>query len=355
MAKSEQANIIRAAKKAHKQPKRRFTTSEQKQIEYLSRLFMRADMVAGPTRKKLSNRIQYPDKFIIASISHTLRKSDLIKWPKTSRHIQYTLYHQSSQVIKRIESEMYHSIRQACEFGAQYICANELSFPYWKDHPDHINLRRRLHRNLLNCSRKNDVYIFPGSYHCKDTLLNLVPIYYPKNNPRNNPLYHAKRTSAQSLGERILIPYSRFIRYYETKYGIVALLICLDCLDPSMILGLIRAQYDAKHNELPKADIIFVPSFSNQEQVAEAAMDLSYYLSNIVVLTNEASRGGTFYQNVFLCGNEIEGKEHPQNRNVNIYEIEKSEFDKCREIGFNKDKIFYDILGIKRSSIEINI
>ena len=319
-------------------------------MEYLGRLCQRSNHIVLPKVEKISSSSRLPAKLKIVSISQKIPVNYLKRTPEklnNNNNVEYLLYPLKPQHFLEIKDTLVNSIEYGCrEKGAHFIVTNEFGNPltYLSDNYDNDKLYFEKHFREL--SKAHKTYLLTGTHHCKETLFNLASLYHFEPKSKRNPILHAKKTSAASVGEKVVVPYTKKIKYYRTKYGIIAILICLDSFDPTIVLGLTRALYNPD-NDAPKPDIIFVPSYSRSHDLSvKAARDLSFFLSTIVVLTNEYQFGGGVLDTVYMCGDVVNGCRTEINDNTMYFEIDKKEYEKKQSLAEKKGEFIRQILGV---------
>ncbi len=342
MVKYKSSSGYRKAKEISKES---FTKGSVLELEYITRMIKRTDKIVRPSFIELSNDVSDTDSFKIATISLDIKKGDIDTYTKVCHHVDYTLHNIKNSSYSKIKSTLLKKIEIACKEGVHFICVNELGYPMCRNMQGFKKENTKLQKELKQLANKYNTYIIPGTFHSPTTLHNLAYIFYPTVGGVAGPKIHAKKTSAFTVDEKIIVPYNRDIRFYKTLYGSIGLMICLDSYDPSLIVGLVR-ENDRSQFDKNGVDIIFVPSFNGDvERARTACEDLSFFLSNIVVLVNSKVYGGDS-NTVFLCGKLIKHYKSIS-QGVNIFKILKSNYEATKHSLVNERiQLFRTIFGI---------
>lgn len=104
---------------------------------------------------------------------------------------------------------------------------------------------------------------------------------------RAYPLDHPKLVSAEKLGERLTPVQMSEPRYYETHFGRIGVLICVDAYSPNIIFSLINAR-DGISDTGPsqKLDFLLVPAYNNSAKLYYACQVLSMTCETVVLLAD---------------------------------------------------------------------
>lgn len=330
------------------------TTLEQKrELSKFRRMIRRTDCIVQPTFVTLSNELEIPTEYVFATVSLDVKgEQDYEVEEHLTMGAEHRLYKMKSEHARSFAERLVSNLRVACEAGAHYVCANELGYVCCKDEAENLSLRQYLSKEISSLANQYGAYIVPGTYHCSDTLLNLAPVYYPGANPDHPNVLHAKKTSAVALDEKVRVPYNRDVRFYKTQYGSIGIMICLDSYDPSLVVGLVHSDSEKRGFGPRGVDIIFVPSMNRDNpRAADACEDLSFFLSNIVVLSN-AMRYGEYRSKAFMCGEPITGTAIG-NGEVLVYRIAAAEYKaKKQQLDSCRTSIFRTIFAI--SNVELS-
>lgn len=183
------------------------------------------------------------DELKIATIS---TKNYLPEQPKkfTRNGIDYSLYFHDNNLS--IYEEYLSNIEKAIQYKPDFICCNELAIPNFLDHRFQKKCNN-LEEELQRIVDENGCYLISGSFHDKRTFHNICKIYYPSKDKIDgvtSPILHAKKTSAITKDEKVMIPYDRHLRYYHTKFITFGVLICLDSYDSSIISSILKGNKD---------------------------------------------------------------------------------------------------------------
>jgi predicted amidohydrolase len=302
----------------------------------------------------LASETKKTEQLVIASISLALNPDlDFELKDEIFGGTKYTLRALRPEAAKKMSEKLTQSVQSADDAGAHFVCVNELGFPleYISDRLERDRRRQELYSTFRDSAKVSGMFIIAGTHHCFDTGYNLAALFHPGIGPeRKNPILHAKKVSAHTIHEKVVLPYSRFVKYYWTSYGTIAILICLDSYDPTLLIGMVTASYN-ENLKYRRADVVFVPSYNPDPMGAiSAARTLSYLLSNVVVLTNEYSCGGASKRSVFVCGNEWVGERLHEVDETVIYRIPRRKLGEAVMISKNRSPLFEQLLGISLAS-----
>ncbi len=209
-------------------------------------------------------------------------------------------------MIVAARKKLLKDVKSKCELGANFICVSELGYPAFKTPRDTTidadglklleNGDNLFRKNIQRLSDKHDTIIICGTYHDVDCLNNKAVVF----SPHTKEIEHEKLTTAKSenIGEVIRTPKNSNFYLYKTKYGIVAILICLDAFDLNMLCRQMTSSFHDSNEKAP--DIIFVPAFSSYS-LQKACEELSYFSRSIVCYVD----GGTTPHSVVYVSGEL--------------------------------------------------
>jgi len=226
----------------------------------------------------------------------------------TPKHILKEYVHILPYGITRNLSSFYHDgmiddfmkiLDQALAQNPHFILINELAYPhpsFLKTRPEFFKiqnfLKEKIQEKLKNY--KNCIYLIAGTYHDPSVYYNFSLIFHndeewEKNGTTMSPIFHAKRTSALKLGEKINVPATNQIRRYISRYGPFKVLVCLDIYNPLVTIPIIANAIKKPAQENNKFSIIFVPSYwPYGKALDKACKDLSLLTGAIVVYSDGA-------------------------------------------------------------------
>jgi hypothetical protein len=112
-----------------------------------------------------------PREFIIGAISLDIDKDrDLIPYETTIRGVDYVLHNLKPEAYERIETTLIESVKRALAKGCQYICVNELGYPWCSPRTAGFAVRSNtLKKEMLRLSKEHKSYIIAGTFHCTKT------------------------------------------------------------------------------------------------------------------------------------------------------------------------------------------
>jgi hypothetical protein len=292
------------------------------------------------------------EEIVIASVSLTISEDDLDRteqavYPGT----EFVLRPLKDQPARRLKDALLKNAEATCKYDhANLVCANELAYPWPRDsYPDASRRQLNLENSLSELCRTYRSYIVAGTYHCTTTCFNLAKLFHPGDKTdQANPIQHAKKVSAHQIQEKVLTPYTRYVKYYQTEFGILSILICLDSYDPTMAIGMVRAFYEVDQPTRP--DVVFIPSYNPSPLTGlEAAKTLSFFLSCVVVVVNESRCGGTSLNTAFMCGEPMEGSRSSNAQDTVIYRVSKDMLNERRVMLDARPDIYDRLFGLSHS------
>lgn len=199
-------------------------------------------------------------------------------------------------------SERLKCIECAISEGANVISLGEFDFPIDRIGSNHFEttfnyeVRQRIDRApqpifLVGGSRHEMSQNSDGSRYWSNT----ARIYYNNSIDRiqrsvalPNPILHKKCVSAEKMGERLTDLGAPEINYYSTDLGAIALLICVDAHNPSLIATMINNRQITAHN---KIDYVIVPAYNTSHKMYYSCQVLSLLTKSIVILVDACSVG----------------------------------------------------------------
>ncbi|MCP4079314.1 MAG: hypothetical protein GY743_03630 [Planctomycetaceae bacterium] len=105
----------------------------------------------------------------------------------------------------------------------------------------------------------------------------------PRSEPLSGPITHDKLVSAEKSGEKISVPPGVEITYYDTCLGNIAVLICVDAYNPSVIFSMINQRRNHRKDFI---DYIIVPSYNSSPKLYYACQVLSLLCQCSVLLVD---------------------------------------------------------------------
>ena len=216
----------------------------------------------------------------------------------------------------QIQGKLERLVEQACRSNCQFIIFNELAFPLdsisrklqgpqgEKNRDEQV---KAFLRRLGRLKGPEPRYLIAGSFHDPVRKYNLSPIVACTGAGVHVARLHAKRTSAVREGERVRLLAERTVNLYQTAYGRLAVMICLDLYDSSQVLSLLLHNDCCDESEVDDADsgrvdILAVPSLGMREAEAVklAVAQVSLLLGSIVAFA--LSNSGEADQWVYVGG-----------------------------------------------------
>lgn len=265
-------------------------------LALLRRVINRIREINGPRMDLFAHKGRQAEHVKLATISTSIEIAQLAKVEKP----EYVLWLVQHQYRKQLREEFLQHLTQAGEEGADLVCFNELAYPTPLDEKGDNVFKNKVKKIVS----QYELSLIAGSYHDATRFYNLSPVIAHSDKQKGtHAIAHAKMTSAVRAFELIRIPPNRQIRYYQTKHGFFAVLICIDIYDPSLIFRLIMKNHLYSGEE--KIDFVFVPSFTANDapKLAKACQDLSYASATLVVYVNCSA--DTPRHAAYLAGEEV--------------------------------------------------
>ena len=214
--------------------------------------------------------------------------------------------------IESKRSELLADLRDLCEENVDVICINELGYPSYNS-PACSDLSDEERQRLLDGDQAfrasvqaladtHDCLVLCGTHHDAADLHNKAMIFFP--NDALSPREHIKLTSAKSrnVGEVVRTPPNDEYVVYKTKFGEIAIFICLDAFDLNMFFRQVHHGIGSEDRRDHTPDIIFVPAFTPKPLVA-ACKALSYFAASTVIYCNTTKEP---YNGIFVGGERVD-------------------------------------------------
>lgn len=106
----------------------------------------------------------------------------------------------------------------------------------------------------------------------------------------SRPILHPKLHAAERTDERISSPERPRIVYYETILGNIAVLICVDAYNPTVVMSLLRNRGSLDKDQI---DFILVPSYNKSAKLFYACQVLSLLSGSVVMLIDTCGKEAT--------------------------------------------------------------
>jgi predicted amidohydrolase len=211
-----------------------------------------------------------------------------------------------------MRAEILENLAALCEEGVDVICTNELAYPAYSS-PACLALSDELCQRLADgdktfrqdvqkLSDDHDCLILCGTHHDASDLHNKAMIFFPGD--ADSPREHIKLTSAKSInvGEVVRTPPNDEYIVYKTKFGEVAIFICLDAFDLNMFFRQVHLGVSSENRRDHTPDIIFVPAYTPQS-LGKACEALSYFAASTVIYCN-TNKG--LHNGVYVGGKRVD-------------------------------------------------
>lgn len=383
------------------------------EIEFLNNLFMNSNrFVTRPYRRKTtSSTTNYPkpETLKIAALS--------FKMPNPESHItEATTKAGEADMALKLNGSIYRYVEfdvtgnelsqqeildiieqtlikhNKVEDPLHFLLLNELALSY-KD-SDLLNGIKNIFNRLKN---KTAIAIL-GTYHCSRSFFNVSQLIYPE--VMNGKVEHldaspvAKQSSAIRQNEMIRTTDGTKFVTYNTPYGIISVLICLDMYDPNLVFKLMRTNHrlsydhrtqettdgtvknessnfpqpessDSTEVKTDKAelanpvDIVFIPSYNADEEinVDKLVRSISKYGRSTLLLCNDSTnlRSAERQWNANICyrfGDKVpmDAEAMDEKSNLSIYRLDnwQNRKDRLNEPD-DWSPIFAKIIGIQSS------
>jgi len=316
-------------------------------LDLLKRIIERSQKINKPKKGFFSPRggDAYRE-FKVATISTSIEEKQLT--PIERPELDYKVYEVKEEYRAYLRKEFLKYLKQAANAGAKLVCFNELAYPT----PTGLEGDARFESEIKQLVERNDLSLIAGSYHDMTKFYNLSPIVARSSDSQTAEIKrHAKMTSAVEAYEFIRTPPNRRLRYYQTEYGMFAVLICVDVYDPSLIFRLMTKNH-AKSDE-EKIDLIFVPSFTSTGApgLAHACRDLSYATATLVVYVNCSANKPR--HKAYLAGEEVTSENdaikcevEKKSDNLEIFTLSYDEYNRMRnKVNDEYSPVFQYLIG----------
>lgn len=156
-------------------------------------------------------------------------------WGVDPKTVGRQLFKHSDASARQFEAAFLEAVETALVVeGADVVCFSELAFPTFRGRP----LRRVAH-HVDRLAKRHGALIVAGTAHDHRTLMNTGLIFSPSE-VKTGRSFH-KHVSALAMGERVEAPSERNIVYVRAFGFKVAILICLDLVDYSLVAAAVRA------------------------------------------------------------------------------------------------------------------
>lgn len=223
------------------------------------------------------------------------------------------------------KADLLAALAEAVAQDANLICFGEFDYPPGfsdEDNPydNEADFQREV-LEILDRSKKPSVAILGSSHRRKPIpsdpdkpqlldeykVENVAQVFFSKSllssvdRPTvDNPKGVWKVTPASKVGERLSRPKDITLHGFNAVFGRVAVLICSDAYDPSIIFELFARSQEADE----KPDFIVVPSYNDSGKFPELCQVLSF-MTNTVVVMVDAHDGDNKYcgkAQIWACG-----------------------------------------------------
>lgn len=257
------------------------------------------------------------DRIVLATISRNLSAAkgdpnrelfdcpdkDEQGWKLYGRLQTFDFIARRREILRAVEDVARFRDRKA-KGAAAIIGLGELDYPIaiTADRevlPGEIEFRSQ----LQNFATSRECLVVAGTYHDPIKHFNKAVLFAPEGQAAKE---HAKLRPAHKIGEAIRTPDNSELRYYDTKIGKVAILVCMDVFDLNIMFSMAKSTF-AKIDEGGEVDYIIVPSYNKTagDQAAAACQRLSYFTCSTVIYVN-CTRAMP-YNAIYVCGKEITG------------------------------------------------
>lgn len=304
-------------------------------FDLLKKIFGRTKIIVKPRIIELQSRYKTKKwdelKIALISLDSKIKKKASMERKKLNYNtLEFQVYWHKTDSYNVFKEKYLYQIKLAYENNADFICINELGFPYSPRAENFEEENSDLITELKKIANDYETYIIAGTFHDEETLFNTGYIFSPGKEIEDKlPIKHLKKCSALSIGEEIRIPYERYIDYYCYKFGYFTVLICLDSFDPSLIVQVLRAHKTSS----PDVDLIFVPSYTPDSYKADiACKEISMATGSIVSYVNCSNYAPQ--SSVHIMKKEKEGTKLSDN--TIIYEIKYEDYLRERQEMYTK-------------------
>ena len=253
-------------------------------------------------------------------------------------------------------------IRECVDAGANMICLGEYDFTPHSDSERETDFTNEISKIIDGQGRP--ILVVAGSRHEPRTVQRPSGAAYVEwhnvarivcsdelcNNP-NQPckeFLHDKLVSATKAGEIIARPSEIDVKYYDTVLGRIAVLICVDAYDPTVILSLINPELNRhsskRGNKNNSLDFVLVPAYNYSPKLYYSCQVLSMIAQCTVLLVDtcnhfsenpRAENLKTECTELFICGrtfSDIRDSKEPKDQGVGEWEKRGDKPSGCTKI-----------------------
>jgi hypothetical protein len=271
-------------------------------------------------RKKVRDQLQHSDRFIMlgshhyqddSAASHSLCNNGVVH-TGTKHDVTSTEQHIQNQLSKTLGNPGKIAELEDVEANVELLKSNDnRQLSLKKKLGDHVLeagsysdfLKKRLQTKFKNQEQElkafrpivQDVFQYFDSFELDETELQ-VEIQ--------------KNTPALKLKEGIFKLGMHNVDVFATKHGVIAVLICHDVFDPSLLLRAAKVNLDSLQSGRnlvhPKIDLFLVPSFNSSSKFLDACAALSFLAESTVLYTNSYQKTDETKSALFINGTSVE-------------------------------------------------
>jgi len=187
------------------------------------------------------------------------------------------------------------ALNTAIDHGANIICFGENDFTPTTDQRE-IEEHCRIVQAKID-AQDRPIFLIAGTAHDRvsstGACYNQARIFVNRHiktlstlKLEQEPILHKKLNSAERTGEFISVPERPRVTYYDTNIGKIALLICVDAYNPTVLMSLLRNRA-ARGNE--QIDYVLVPSYNKSPKLYYSCQVLSLLSGSVVILVDACS------------------------------------------------------------------
>lgn len=242
------------------------------------------------------------------------------------------------------EAERLAHLDTCLDQGANIICLGEFDFPPEQHGVDQSIFEAEILKRING--RPFPVFVLAGSRHefndtagtCKNVARVIVNDLLKDTAPGRTPqnvFMHDKIVPATKVGEVLSPPSTIEAKYYDTKLGRIAVLICVDAYNPTLMFSLIDPKLYKRtgslHGEPDRLDFILVPSYNFSPKLYYSCQVLSMMCNCTVLLVDACSN--------WTGAKELRREESELFFNGRSFSDRRNQDDEIGERKLNEDRV----------------
>lgn len=195
------------------------------------------------------------------------------------------------------EKQRLDALDEALRQGANIVCFGENDFTPTSDLRQLESHCKKIQARIDALERP--VFVVAGTTHDHDdvnqpaTCFNQARIFVNdaiktfENLEIEEPIKHKKLSPAEHADEAISTPESPRVTYYDTVMGRIAVLICVDAYNPTVLMSLLGNRATRGHEQI---DYVLVPAYNDSPKLYYSCQVLSLVSGSVVMLVDACSK-----------------------------------------------------------------